>query len=233
MSSKAERVQSIFSEIAPKYDLVNDVMTFRMAHSWRAKTVKLSGAKPGMKVLDVATGTGDFAIAFKKTVGTAGEVTGVDFCAEMLVPAPAKAKAQNLEITFKQGDAMALEFADGSFNVVSIGYGLRNVTDTAKVVSEMSRVLVPGGKLMILETGRSEWPLFSTATELYTSKVMPILGGWLSGNKDAYKYLDSSSKEFPYGTKLVELLKTAGGFKEVVAHPLFGGVSYIYECTKP
>lgn len=231
MSSKAEKVQGIFSEIAPKYDLVNDVMTFRMAHSWRAKTVKLSGAKPGMKVLDVATGTGDFAIAFKKVVGS-GQVVGVDFCAEMLVPAPQKAQAHGFDITFKQGDAMALDFASESFDIVSIGYGLRNVSDTGKAIKEMARVLVPGGKLMVLETGRSEWPLFSAATELYTSKIMPVLGGLLSGSKDAYKYLDSSSKEFPYGQKLVELLKTEGGFSKVVAHPLFGGVSYIYECTK-
>lgn len=231
MSSKAEKVQGIFSEIAPKYDLVNDVMTFRMAHSWRAKTVKLSGAKSGMKVLDVATGTGDFAIAFKKVVGS-GQVVGVDFCAEMLVPAPQKAQAHGFDITFKQGDAMALDFASESFDIVSIGYGLRNVSDTGKAIKEMARVLVPGGKLMVLETGRSEWPLFSAATELYTSKIMPVLGGLLSGSKDAYKYLDSSSKEFPYGQKLVELLKTEGGFSKVVAHPLFGGVSYIYECTK-
>ncbi|MBY0518450.1 MAG: bifunctional demethylmenaquinone methyltransferase/2-methoxy-6-polyprenyl-1,4-benzoquinol methylase UbiE [Bacteriovoracaceae bacterium] len=231
MNSKADRVQGIFSQIAPKYDLVNDVMTFRMAHSWRAKTVKLSGAKPGMKILDVATGTGDFAIEFKKVVGL-GEVIGVDFCAEMLVPAPSKAKALGFDIAFKQGDAMALEFEESCFDVVSIGYGLRNVSDTGKAIKEMSRVLVPGGKLMILETGRSEWPLFSAATEFYTSKVMPVLGGMLSGSKDAYKYLDSSSKEFPYGEKLVELLKREGGFKSVVAHPLFGGVSYIYECQK-
>jgi demethylmenaquinone methyltransferase/2-methoxy-6-polyprenyl-1,4-benzoquinol methylase len=159
-------------------------------------------------------------------------VVGIDFCAEMLVPAPQKAKAQGFDITFKQGDAMALDFASESFDIVSIGYGLRNVADTGKAIKEMARVLVPGGKLMVLETGRSEWPLFSAATELYTSKIMPVLGGLLSGSKDAYKYLDSSSKEFPYGEKLVELLKSEGGFSKVVAHPLFGGVSYIYECTK-
>ncbi len=231
MSYKAEKVQGIFSEIAPKYDLVNDVMTFRMAHSWRAKTVKLSGAKTGSKVLDVATGTGDFAIAFKKVVGS-GQVIGVDFCAEMLVPAPQKAKDLGFDITFKQGDAMALDFASESFDIVSIGYGLRNVADTGKAIKEMARVLVPGGKLMVLETGRSEWPLFSAATELYTSKIMPVLGCQLTGSKEAYKHLAASSKEFPYIENLVELLKSEGGFSKVVAHPLFGGVSYIYECTK-
>ena len=232
MSDKAQQVHRIFATIAPRYDLANDVISLGRSHAWRAKCVRLSGAREGMKVLDVATGTGDLAIAFKKVVGNSGEVIGVDFCAEMLIPAPDKARARGMEITFKQGDAMNLEFADQIFDIVSIAYGLRNVSNAAIAIREMSRVIKPGGKFMILETGRSEWPVFGQATELYTTKIMPLLGGWLSGNRDAYSYLDSSSKEFPYGQKLVEMLKTEGGFKEVEAHPLFGGVSYIYECTK-
>lgn len=231
MSNKAQQVHNIFSSIAPRYDVANDVISLGRSHAWRAECVRLSGAREGTSVLDVATGTGDFAIAFKKVVG-AGQVVGVDFCAEMLVPAPSKAQSQGLDITFKQGDAMNLEFADASFDVVSIAYGLRNVSDAGGAIKEMSRVLKPTGKLMILETGRSEWPLFGAATEFYTSKIMPVLGGWLSGNRDAYRYLDSSSKEFPYGPKLVELLKQHGNFTTVTAHPLFGGVSYIYECVK-
>ena len=233
MSTKAEKVQDIFSTIAPKYDLVNDVITFGMARAWRAKTVKLSGAKPGQKILDVATGTGDFAIVFKQTVGKTGEVTGVDFCAGMLDFAPGKAQAKGLDVTFKVGDAMALEFADQSFDVVSIGYGLRNVSDTAKAIQEMTRVIKPGGKLMVLETGRSEWPVYGQAVDLYTGKIMPLLGGMLSGSKGSYKYLDASSRDFPYGAKLVAMLKKEGSFREVTAHALMGGVSYIYECIKP
>ncbi len=226
---KAAKVQNIFATIAPKYDLANDIISFGRAHAWRAKTVRLSGAKSGDRVLDVATGTGDLAIAFKKVVGD-GEVIGVDFCAEMLVPAPAKASKHGVEVTFQQGDATDLKFADQSFDVVSIAYGLRNVADAAKAIREMARVLRPGGRLMILETGRSEWPLYSSAVDFYTAKVMPFFGGVLSGNKDAYKYLDSSSRDFPYGEKLVELLKREGNFKSVTAHPLVGGVSYIYDC---
>jgi demethylmenaquinone methyltransferase/2-methoxy-6-polyprenyl-1,4-benzoquinol methylase len=233
VSEKAAKVQSIFSSIAPSYDVANSVISLGQDHAWRRKTVKLSEASAGQKVLDVATGTGDLAIAFKKAVGTTGEVIGVDFCAEMLIPAPDKAKKNGFSITFQQGDAMDLKFADASFDVVSIAYGLRNVADTAKAVREMSRVLKPGGKLMILETGRSEWPVFSTLVDFYTGTVMPIFGGLLSGNKDAYQYLDRSSRDFPYGKKLVELLEKEGGFKTVEAHPLIGGVSYIYRCTKP
>lgn len=233
MSGKAERVQNIFSTIAPRYDLVNDVMTFGQARAWRNKLVKLSGAREGMSVLDVATGTGDLAIVFKKAMGNSGKVIGVDFCANMLDIAPAKAQAKDLDIKFAIGDAMALEFADSTFDVVSISYGLRNVTDAAKAVREMSRVIKPGGKFMILETGRSTWPVYGQAVDFYCAKIMPVMGGVLSGNKDAYKYLDSSSKDFPYGDKLVELLKKEGGFGSVIAHPLMGGVSYIYECTKP
>ena len=232
MSSKAERVHNIFATIAPRYDLVNDVITGGQARAWRKKLVKLSGATDGMSVLDVATGTGDLALVFKQAMGANSNVTGVDFCAEMLEFAPTKAQAKNLDVTFKQGDAMALEFADASFDVVSIGYGLRNVTDTAKAIREMSRVIKPGGKLMILETGRSEWPIYGQAVDLYTGKVMPFLGGLLSGSQDAYKYLDASSRDFPYGAKLVDLLKKEGAFTQVVAHAMMGGVSYIYDCKK-
>jgi demethylmenaquinone methyltransferase / 2-methoxy-6-polyprenyl-1,4-benzoquinol methylase len=231
VSDKAERVHSIFSEIAPKYDLANDVISFGVARSWRNKLVKLSGANTHSRVLDVATGTGDLAIAFKKTALN-GEVIGVDFCANMLAPAPKKAQDKNLKITFKQGDAMALEFQDGEFDIVSIAYGLRNVSDAAGAIKEMSRVIKPGGKLMILETGRSTMPLFSGVFNFYFAKVMPFFGGLLTGSQGAYQYLDASSKDFPFGDKLVELLKSAGDFKTVHAHPLFGGISYIYECHK-
>lgn len=228
---KAAKVQNIFAAIAPKYDLANDVISFGRAHAWRAKAVKLSGARAGQKILDVATGTGDFAIAFKEVVGPTGEVVGVDFCAEMLIPAPGKASARGMDISFQQGDAMALQFADQSFDVVSIAYGLRNVADTGKAIREMARVLKPGGKLMVLETGRSEWPVFRNAFDLYFGKIMPVLGGFLTGSPGAYQYLDGSSRDFPYGERLVELLQREGGFKSVTAHALFGGVSYIYKCV--
>jgi len=231
VSEKAQRVHQIFSTIAHRYDMANDVISFGVARFWRSKLVRLSGANKSSKVLDVATGTGDLAIEFKKT-SLEGEVIGVDFCANMLAPAPQKAKDKNLSITFKQGDAMALEFEDQKFDVVSIAYGLRNVTDPAVAVKEMGRVLKIGGKLMILETGRSEMPLFAPIFNLYFAKVMPIFGGWLSGSKDAYQYLDASSKDFPYGSKLVELIQKTGAFSKVEAFPLFGGISYIYRATK-
>ncbi len=231
-ANKAEKVQSIFATIAPRYDLANDVISLGRSHAWRAEAVRLSGARQGHSVLDVATGTGDLAIAFKKVVGANGRVVGVDFCPEMLAPAPAKARSRGLEIEFKQGDATALEFMDAMFDVVSIAWGLRNVADTAKAVREMSRVLKPGGRLVVLETGRSEWPVFRHAVDFYTAKVMPVFGGILTGSTDSYRYLDGSSREFPYGDKLVQLLKREGGFASVTAHPLFGGVSYVYECRK-
>jgi demethylmenaquinone methyltransferase/2-methoxy-6-polyprenyl-1,4-benzoquinol methylase len=231
VSDKAQRVHSIFSEIAPKYDLANDVISFGVARSWRNKLVKLSGANANSKVLDVATGTGDLAIAFKK-VAVNGEVGGVDLCANMLAPAPKKAQEKNLKITFKQGVALAVEFKVLEFDVVSIAFGLRNVSDAAGAIKEMSRVIKSGGKFMILETGRSTMPVFSGVFNWYFAKVMPFFGGLLTGSQGAYQYLDSSSKDFPYGDKLVELLKSAGEFKTVHAHPLFGGISYIYECHK-
>lgn len=232
MSSKAERVHGIFSSIAPRYDLVNDVMTGGQARAWRKRLVRMSGARAGMSVLDVATGTGDLAIVFKRAMGNQSQVVGVDFCAEMLEFAPAKARHQGLEVIFRQGDAMALDFPSESFDIVSISYGLRNVSDTTAALKEMARVLKPGGKLMILETGRPEIPVYSQLVDLYTAKVMPFIGGLLSGSHSAYKYLDSSSRDFPYGAALVQLLKEQGGFAKINAVPLLGGVSYIYEASK-
>ncbi len=231
MSQKAERVHNIFSNIAHRYDMANDVISFGVARFWRTKLVRLSGVDKNSNVLDVATGTGDLAIEFKQTAVN-GDVIGVDFCANMLIPAPKKALDRNLKVTFKQGDAMALEFSDQTFDVVSISYGLRNVVDAALAVKEMGRVLKPGGRLMILETGRSEMPVFAPLFNFYFAKIMPIFGGFLSGSKDAYQYLDASSKNFPYGGKLVELIEKTGAFAKVEAFPLFGGISYIYRATK-
>ena len=196
-SPQPEKIRTMFSRVAANYDKANSVLSMGIHHLWRKKLVKLSAAAEGMKVLDCATGTGDLAIEFKKVVGNSGSVIGTDFCAEMLIPAPAKAQARGLEIQFAQADVLALPYPDSSFDVVSISFGIRNVADPIKALQEMSRVTKPGGSVMILEFGQADLPVFAPVFNFYSEKVLPILGGWVTGQKEAYQYLQSSSSAFP------------------------------------
>jgi len=227
----ASQIQNLFGSIAETYDVANDVMTLGLARVWRKKLVRWSGVTTGSRVLDCATGTGDLALDFKRAVGTTGEVIGTDFCQEMLDKAPQKAQAANLDVQFAWADAMALPYADKSFDVVSIAYGIRNVSDVNKALSEMARVLKPGGRLMILETGEVQNPVLRAGIRFYFEKFVPRLGGWVSGRRDAYEYLQKSSGAFPSGKIFCEIL-CANGFAEAEYRPLMGGASFIYRSVK-
>lgn len=233
----ASRVQDLFGSIAETYDVANDVMTLGLARLWRKKLVNWSGAKPADKVLDCATGTGDLALEFKKAVGDTGSVIGSDFCQEMLDKAPEKAKALNLDVKFEWADAMALPYPDETFDVVSIAYGIRNVADVNKALSEMTRVLKPGGRLMILETGEIQNPVLRMGIRFYFEKFVPRLGGWVSGRRDAYEYLQKSSGGFPSGRQFCEILRAMktgdhSTFSNVEHRALMGGASFIYRAEK-
>ena len=223
-----EKIHNLFSSIADGYDRANDWMTFGLAHSWRKTLVRISDAKAGDHILDCATGTGDLAIEFKKVVGPTGKVIGSDFCAEMLAYAPAKAQAKNLEITFEQADAMNLPYADSSFDVVSIAYGIRNVGDPTKALREMARVCKPGGRVMILETGDAHLPLMGGAMKFYFKNIVPRIGGWITGRPQAYDYLNKSSLSFPSRERFVQLMNATGCFRQVRFRSLMGGASFIY-----
>lgn len=223
-----ENIRGLFSSIALGYDKANDVMTLGLARSWRKQLVKWSGAKPGDAVLDCATGTGDLAIEFKKVVGPAGSVVGCDFCQEMLDLAPAKAAARGLSVKFELADVLKLPYPDKSFDVVSIAYGIRNVADPEAAIREMARVCKNGGRVMILETGDSQLPIFSSAVQLYFRKVVPRLGGWITGHRDAYEYLNQSSLRFPSRGRFVALMKSTGRFVDCGFKSLMGGASFIY-----
>ena len=149
----SEKVRRMFADIADDYDRVNTILSFGVHHGWRSKTVQLSGAKKGDRVLDCATGTGDLAIEFKKTVGSKGYVLGTDFCKEMLEHAPEKARDNNLNVDFEVADAMDLPYKDGSFTISSIAFGIRNVDNPVQALKEMARVVVPGGRVVVLEFG--------------------------------------------------------------------------------
>ena len=224
-----EFVKDIFSSIAGTYDKANDVITMGMARDWRKKLVSWSGAKAGQKVLDCATGTGDLAIDFKRAVGAAGSVLGTDFCKEMLDFAPAKAQAEDLEIKFEVADAMNLQYESNTFDVTSISYGIRNVQDPKVALKEMARVTRPGGHVMILETGVTRVPLLKSAIGLYFRRIVPRLGGWVSGKRQAYEYLNRSSLAFPSGEAFCEMMRSTEAFDIVEYKSIMGGASFIYK----
>lgn len=223
-----EKIRSMFSKVAAKYDTANSVLSVGIHHLWRKKLVSLSDAQPGMKVLDCATGTGDLAIEFKKAVGPTGEVIGTDFCKEMLDPAPAKAKAQSLDIHFELADVTKLQFADKKFDISSISFGIRNVGDPIKALSELARVVKPGGKVMILEFGQMSIPVVSSLYNFYSEKVLPKIGGLVTGQADAYDYLQKSSAAFPCKEQFLDLMKKTEAFSDMSYTSVSFGIAYIY-----
>lgn len=228
-SPNPETIRSMFSKVAANYDKANSVLSVGIHHLWRSKLVKWSGAKAGQNILDCATGTGDLAIEFKKAVGPTGKVVGTDFCAEMLIPAPGKAKAKGLEVEFAQADVTQLSYPDASFDISSISFGIRNVGDPEKGLSELARVVKPGGYVMVLEFGQVDIPVFGPIYNYYSNNVLPIIGGWVTGQKDAYEYLQKSSAAFPCRKEFVELMNKTGQFEKIEFISLTGGIAYIYK----
>lgn len=225
-----QKNRQIFASIAHRYDLANDLMTLGIARYWRQLAVNWSEVQPGERVLDLATGTGDLALAFKQKVGPSGSVIGTDVSTEMLSFAPAKAARLNLEVHFEEADATQLPFEDSSFDICSIAYGIRNVSDPIKALAEMGRVLRPGGRMIILETGRQSSKVLAQLYQLYFRQVIPRIGALVTGNKDAYQYLNESSMQFPSGEEFLQLMKQAvpSGFSTIEYRSLMGGASYLY-----
>jgi demethylmenaquinone methyltransferase / 2-methoxy-6-polyprenyl-1,4-benzoquinol methylase len=227
-----QKIKSMFSKVASGYDKANDILSAGIHHLWRKKLVKLSGAKTGDSVLDCATGTGDLAIEFKKTVGSSGSVTGTDFCKEMLDFAPAKSKKENLDITFELADVTALSYPDAQFDITSISFGIRNVADPVKGISELARVTKPGGRVCVLEFGQIQNPALNKAYQFYSTKILPKIGGTITGETDAYEYLQNSSANFPCRQEFIKLMNQAASFSSVECVPVSFGIAYIYIGTK-
>lgn len=223
----SEQVHSMFTQIAPRYDLTNDVMSMGTHRLWRKQAVKLSLAKAGDSVLDCATGTGDLAIDFKRVVGSTGKVMGTDFNAAMLSTAPQKAKSLGLDIAFEVADAMKLPYPAAQHDVASISFGIRNVDDPQACLSELARVVKPGGRVVVLEFGQPTG-LFGAFFGLYSRFVMPLIGQVLTGNRAAYEYLPRTAAAFPCGDTFVEMMKRTGKFSTQQAHPLMAGLAYVY-----
>lgn len=226
---RSDEVKNLFSSIAHGYDKANDAMTFGMARAWRRELVHWSGVRAGHTVLDCATGTGDLAIEFKKVVGHEGLVIGTDFCQDMLQLGPDKAKRAGVTVEFQLADTLSLPFDDKTFDVVSIAYGIRNVEDPLKALKEMARVVKPGGFVMILETGDTPEKGLKTLMEFYVRQVVPRIGGWITGRREAYEYLNRSSRNFPSRERFIELMQQARVFSRCEYRVLMGGASFIYK----
>ena len=224
-------VRQMFASIARRYDAANEVLSLGVHRGWRRAAVRISGARPGHRVLDCATGTGDLALEFKREVGQEGEVIGTDFCAEMLESAPGKARRAGLEVRFAVADALALPYPDASFDVASIAFGIRNVDDPLRCLREMSRVVKPGGSVVVLEFGQPRGA-FGALFRTYSKTVMPLIGGALTGNRAAYRYLPRTAAAFPAGDRFLALMAESGAFSRSEAHPLTFGTAYVYRGVK-
>ena len=217
----------MFSRIAPRYDATNDVLSLGTHRLWRRAAVRLSGAKPGDQVLDCATGTGDLALAFKRVVGPGGRVVGTDFNADMLESAPAKARAAGLEVTFEIADVMRLPYADRTFDVASISFGIRNVDEPKKGLAELARVVKPGGRVVVLEFGQPSGA-FGAIFRGYSRHVMPLVGQVLTGSRAAYEYLPRTAAAFPCSDRFLAMMDETKAFSRREAHPLLAGLAFVY-----
>jgi demethylmenaquinone methyltransferase / 2-methoxy-6-polyprenyl-1,4-benzoquinol methylase len=226
----SEKVRNMFADIADDYDRINGVLSFGIHNIWRKSTVLASRVKPGDRVLDCATGTGDLALEFKRAVGHEGYVKGTDFCKEMIEYAPEKAHDKRLVVDFEVADAMDLPYEDNSFDIASIAFGIRNVDDPVTALKEMARVVRPGGRVVVLEFGQPEG-VIKYPYEFYSRHVMPAIGGWISGNREAYTYLPETSAKFPAGEKFLELMDQTGSFEKREAEKLTGGIAFVYVGT--
>lgn len=218
----------MFASIAKRYDIANDVLSLGIHRLWRKKAVALAKVEKGEAVLDLCTGTGDFAFELAKTVGETGRVVALDFVGEMLELAEEKcAKFGYKNIEFVKGDACALPFENNKFSAVTIGFGIRNVDSVETCLEEIARVLKQNGRVVILEFGKPRLPIFSAAYRFYSKYLMPIIGGILTGNKEAYIYLPETSANFPDREDFLGLMRGAG-FKKCKYLSLFAGIAYIY-----
>ena len=225
MEDKERRVQKMFSSIAGRYDLANRVLTLNLDSVWRKKLVRLSSLSPESFVLDCATGTGRLAFDFLRKLGEKGRVIGVDFCEEMLN----QIQVNDPRIQFQKANVLQLPFSENTFDRTSIAYGLRNLSNMERGLAEMARVTKPKGFVMVLETGSKFYFPFSLFLKFYFKYVVPVVGGWITGQPAAYQYLQKSTSQFPAGRQLIQVFEKTKKFKNIQCFRLWGGASYIYK----
>jgi demethylmenaquinone methyltransferase/2-methoxy-6-polyprenyl-1,4-benzoquinol methylase len=208
-TDKAKRVEGVFSSVAQKYDLMNDLMSGGLHRLWKAFTIQISGARTGDRVLDVAGGTGDLSSAFAKRVGPTGEVWLTDINNAMLARGRDRLLDEGVLGPVAQCDAEKLPFPDNHFDIVTVAFGLRNMTHKDKALAEMRRVLRTGGRLLVLEFSKV-WEPLSPFYDLYSFKVLPWLGSKIAGDADSYRYLAESIRMHPDQETLKGMMEQAG-----------------------
>ncbi|PID69714.1 MAG: bifunctional demethylmenaquinone methyltransferase/2-methoxy-6-polyprenyl-1,4-benzoquinol methylase UbiE [Flavobacteriales bacterium] len=230
-SSKKEQVKTMFDKVSGNYDSLNRLMTFGLDIKWRKKVVKIISKKNSQYILDIATGTGDFAIMLAKLHPK--KIIGLDLSAGMLAVGKKKIKAKNLShlIEMVQGDSENLPFEDNTFDAITVGFGVRNFENLDKGLQEIYRVLAPNGIFVVLETSQPEKFPVKQGYKFYAKYVIPTLGKLLSKDKRAYEYLPESAAAFPYGEKFNNILRK-NGFNNTSNQPLTFGVASIYTATK-
>jgi demethylmenaquinone methyltransferase/2-methoxy-6-polyprenyl-1,4-benzoquinol methylase len=233
-AEKAQRVGAVFDSVAARYDLMNDLMSAGTHRLWKRFTVDLCSVRPGQRVLDVAGGSGDLARAFAHRVGEHGRVVLSDINAAMLNVGRDRLTDSGVagNVDYVQADAEALPFADASFDCVSIGFGLRNVTDKAVALAAMTRVLRPGGRLVVLEFSHPTVALLKPLYDLYSFTVLPALGRLFAGDADSYRYLAESIRMHPDQETLLGML-TEAGLAHCEYFNLSGGIVAVHRGIRP
>lgn len=226
--AKKEGIRKLFDNIAPDYDRLNHILSLNIDKGWRKKAVReLADENRPLKVLDVACGTADFTIAIAKQVAAGSTVLGVDISEGMMAVGREKIRQAGVAAELTVADCEALPYDEGTFDRISVGFGVRNFEHLELGLSEMCRVLVPGGKLVILELSVPSNALVRWCYKLYFLKVLPAIGGLISGDRGAYEYLPASVLKFPAPDRFMAMMKTAG-FAEVEHRSLTLGICRMY-----
>jgi demethylmenaquinone methyltransferase/2-methoxy-6-polyprenyl-1,4-benzoquinol methylase len=209
---RAPKVREMFSLLARRYDLINDLMSFGLHRRWKRETMRLAleGRAGAVRVLDLCCGTGDLAFLAEEKGGAGVSGVGVDFTLPMLAVARKRRRAEGRRSAFVQGDALRLPFRSGSFDAITIGYGLRNIADPGAALVEMRRVLAPGGRVVILDFGKPDSPLANALYLGFLNTVMPAMGWIFHGDPQTYRYIPESLKRYPAQRGVEELMRNAG-----------------------
>lgn len=234
VTEKEKHVADVFHSVAAKYDIMNDLMSFGVHRIWKAFTIEYSGVRPGNKVLDLAGGTGDLALKFSKIVGPQGQVVLADINESMLKVGRDKLfdKGASGNTRFTQANAEALPFPDNTFDCITIAFGLRNVTDKDKALASMTRVLKPGGRLLVLEFSKPSSPVLSKVYDAYSFSLLPKIGKMVVDDEESYRYLAESIRMHPDQQTLKAMMENAG-LTQCQYHNMTGGVVALHKGIKP
>ncbi|MAK92341.1 MAG: bifunctional demethylmenaquinone methyltransferase/2-methoxy-6-polyprenyl-1,4-benzoquinol methylase UbiE [Oceanospirillaceae bacterium] len=231
---KQAKVADVFHSVAAKYDIMNDLMSFGIHRLWKRVTIDMSGVRPGNKVLDLAGGTGDLTRKFSKIVGPTGKVILADINSSMLNVGRDRLTDQGYvgNVEYVQANAECLPFEDNSFDVITIAFGLRNVTDKDAALRSMTRVLKPGGRLLVLEFSKPTNPLMSKAYDVYSFSALPMMGKLVTNDSESYKYLAESIRMHPDQETLKSMMEEAG-LVRCTYHNMTSGVVALHRGIKP